>query len=87
MAHGDYNCCAVCDCKMQYSYDATTKEQICTACLKALRTQGLSILDVDELKNWIKTEKPEIVKDVLSKIGYSKCCYGNEVDELVSGLS
>lgn len=87
MAHGDYNCCAICDNKQEYNaFDSKTKEEICTDCLKALRAEGLNILDVEELKNWIKTEQPDKVKIILIKVGYHKCFYDNEVDSVIGAL-
>ena len=49
MAHGDYDCCAVCDCKLSYnSTNPYTKEEICVDCLKALRDNGVNVLDPTE---------------------------------------
>jgi len=84
MAHGDYNCCAVCDNKLDYNaYDARTKEEICPSCLKELRDLGLNILDVTELINWLKTADEKDIQRFTKKTSYSKCFYGNEIDELI----
>jgi len=88
MAHGDYDCCAICDCKLNYNpYLAKEKEDICTDCLKKLRDKevalkGRTILTVDELIEWINEEGLEAVK-ILEEIGFSECYYVNDVDAAV----
>jgi hypothetical protein len=87
MAHGDYHCCAVCDCKMQYDdYDARTKEDICTACLRALHGVGAMVYTGQELAAWI-TANPEAAQVNLPGIGFSKCFYPNPVDAAFAALS
>ena len=81
MAHADYDCCAVCDCKMSFSYNSETKEDICEDCLITLRDNNLSISTVKELIGWIKKKDSEKLKEKVGKIGFSKCCYDNDVDE------
>jgi len=84
MAHGDYNCCAVCDCKLDYNAsDPRTKEEICTDCLHTLRDNGLKILDPDEFIKWIESADREEICDTLKKIGFSFCYYSNPVDDAV----
>ena len=83
MAHGDYNCCAVCDSKLEYSNDSNTKARICSDCLKALRNLGLSILDTGELIKWIEISETAVVKDILHRADFSFCYYDNEVDAAV----
>lgn len=83
MAHADYNCCAVCDCKLDYNaYDARCKQDICTNCLKDLRDVGAMVLDVPELMAWIASDP--YLADKLKRVGYSKCFYENEVDDAVA---
>lgn len=83
MAHGDYNCCAVCDCKLEYSNNAQTKSRICESCLIKLRDHKLNIITVEEFAAWVeKTDKAE-VKRILESIGYSQCFYTNSLDELI----
>lgn len=86
MAHADYNCCAICDCKMDFSYEARTKDEICVDCLKALRNEGLLILDISELEKFMKEEKAKKVIKILDKIGFKKCCYNNKIDDIYNNL-
>ena len=84
MAHTDYHCCAVCDSKLEYGgLDSTTKEQICPVCLKHLRAEGLSILDVDEFLEWLKNTERHKIFFILCKINFRFCRYLNEVDTTV----
>jgi len=84
MAHADYHCCAVCDSKQEYGgFDSTTKEKICPGCLKNLREQGLSILDVSELIDWIKGNDVVEVKRILYNVAFRFCYYSNDVDDAV----
>ncbi len=83
MAHSDYDCCAVCDSKMSYSYDSLTKERICSYCVASLAKQGVIVQDVDELKEWIKETPKETVREVLKNAGYQRCFFENDVDELI----
>lgn len=82
MAHGDYNCCAICDRKLDYNaWNARTKEEICTDCLVKLRDIGLSIITVQELIHWIETEEVEKLRDALKRLQFKPCLYNNPVDE------
>jgi len=82
MSHGDYNCCAVCDSKLEYSAGtANTKARICDACLVRLRDCGLNILTTGELIEWLKTTDKLTLKIALKKIGFSFCYYENLVDD------
>lgn len=85
MAHADYNCCAICDTKMDYAaWEAETKEDICTDCLQNIKKLDLKIADVEDLKEYIRETDYITLKNTLTKLGYYFCCYGNEVDELVA---
>ena len=83
MAHADYNCCAICDSKMEYSEDAQTKERICLDCLRKLRSLKLDILDVPELLQWIESHSTSEVEIALRSMVFSFCYYPNAVDKLV----
>ena len=82
MAHGDYNCCAVCDSKLEYSNDAQTKEELCSWCAVNLAQDGVFVHNVDELKKWMEETNPLVVVTVLTKNHFSTCYYKNEVDDL-----
>lgn len=85
MAHGDYNCCAICDCKMDYSgFDARTKEEICEDCLDRCEKLNLNIKNVDDLRKYIKNARYEELKENLLKLNYSFCWYGNDLDKEIA---
>ena len=84
MAHGDYNCCALCDCKMDYSgWEATTKEEICEDCLDNIKELDLNITNVKELEKFIGDGDYEKVRELLLKCDFWFCHYWNEIDKLV----
>lgn len=80
MAHGDYNCCAVCDSKLAYTGNPTTKEEICPECLLKLQAKNLDIVTSNQLIVWIKKADKEKFK-LLKEIGFQTCCFSNEVDK------
>lgn len=85
MAHADYNCCALCDGKMEYAsfYDATTKDDLCYECMSDLRDAGAHVLNGREFLEWIKSIPDEQLVERLSSLGYWPCYYDNPVDEHV----
>ena len=84
MAHADYNCCAVCDCKRSYNDDAEAKEEICPECLRNLHKAGASdVYTVGELVLWIEETTANDLAKTLVEVGYCACWYGNPVDEAV----
>jgi hypothetical protein len=86
MAHGDYDCCAVCDTKMAYSHDATTKKEVCSECAVSLYVAtGERITSGDALVDWI-TRTGTAAVAILDHAGYSKCYYTNPVDDAVNAL-
>ncbi len=85
MAHGDYSCCAICDCKLCYGEDAT-KEELCTDCLKNIRDKGYSFLDVYELLAGLRAMPIATAKELLTSLGYRECYYLNEFDESVKDI-
>lgn len=82
MAHGDYDCCAVCDNKQSFSYDPETKSEICSSCVAGLARQGVILGSVSELMDWIR-QGSEDVRAALEKVGFLRCYYLNDVDALV----
>lgn len=85
MAHADYDCCAVCDSKMNYNPDAEAKSSICGYCLKRLYKEFLVDIDnVHELMDWVNSVDSSIIRQVLAGMGYSKCYYENPVDDAVA---
>jgi hypothetical protein len=85
MAHADYSCCALCDCKLAFGVERT-KEDLCITCLKSLRKFGVPALDPKEFIEWAKSSPIEIVRRALSECAYHPCPYGNEFDAAISDI-
>jgi hypothetical protein len=83
MAHADYNCCAVCDCKMAYSCDATIKKDMCGPCVANLARLDIICGTVEELTKWVNETAAEKVAVALLAVGFSKCFYNADIDALV----
>lgn len=83
MAHADYNCCAVCDSKLAYSNQATTKEEICSYCVAKMARLGVIVGSAHELIEWINREDRDKIESVLSEAKFRFCIYPNEVDMAV----
>lgn len=80
MAHGDYDCCAVCDSKIDYSDDAETKENLCQDCVRSMHALTGDLIQTQaELLAWLKEATPEQV----IAAGIVPCFYGNPVDTAV----
>lgn len=87
MAHGDYDCCAICDCKIKYNgFDSLTKEKICESCLIGLRINDVHVITFEELIKWVNETDKEFVGKVLKEMGYQRCFYPNRFDTLIDGL-
>ena len=81
MAHGDYKCCAICDCKQEYiGLNDTFKDDICSDCRE---TSGIATVKqlIEKINSF---EDKEQLKEWLKSIGLSECYYQNDVDDLVS---
>lgn len=82
MAHGDYNCCMICDRKMEYNaYEAETKKRPCIGCISTMRDVGTILLTPDEFVAHMKSLSPTDGAAFLVRIGFSKCSYQNAVDQ------
>ena len=81
MAHGDYECCAICDSKQNYiGLNDDFKDDICSYC-----REESGIATVEQLiKKINKFKKKKDLKKWLKKIGLSECYYQNDVDDLIS---
>ena len=85
MAHGDYNCCAICDCKMEYNpYDAKTKEQICVQCIENTIDLGKPITRPEQIEEHLATLSDDAVEIWLRNVEFRCCFYPNDVDEYVN---
>jgi len=82
MAHANYNCCAICDSKLEYAgANAVSKKRICEDCLLKLQKMGLNIVSVEQLVNWIKNEDKNILYKKLKELNFRVCFYYNDVDK------
>ena len=72
MAHADYNCCMICDCKMGYMgyYASETKAKPCETCLQRMRDAEVMFLSPGELINYLETLNMKEALTFLRKIGY-----------------
>ena len=87
MAHANYDCCAICDMKIDYAgMNAETKEELCPDCQVRLREYGIDIkhsYDTQTFIKWVKDTDADTVKKVLTELGFRVCYYSNEVDRVV----
>ncbi len=84
MAHSDYNCCAICDSKLEYAgFNATAKERICESCLIGLQARDLRIVTVAQFIDWVKGTDRDTLRSTLKDLGFRGCHYENEVDDAV----
>jgi hypothetical protein len=82
MAHADYACCAVCDCKMDYvGFDAPTKASICPDCIERSNELGTLIVRPHQIIDRVKDMADDDALVWLHKIGMHPCYYANDVDE------
>lgn len=86
MAHADYDCCAICDCKVNYLPYSEAKEAICVPCLKNLHKAGVMVYTSEELLEWMKSNSDKAV-DILLSVGFEVCGYGNPIDDTFRELS
>lgn len=84
MAHADYDCCALCDCKMAYNSDAGTKDFVCAECAVVFYAEtGVKVTTGEQLVKWIEDASVDVVRDLLTPGLYSRCLYPNAVDDAV----
>lgn len=85
MAHADYNCCLICDRKMDYSSDAETKAHPCPECVATMRDSGGPILLTQpEVIQYVRDTPAEEASAYMRKIGYRRCFYPNDADDAVA---
>lgn len=87
MAHGDYECCACCDRKVNYSPFCESKAVLCPECAVSISLATRHrISGVPELLRWIKGTPNTDAWPVLVAAGYEKCIFSNKVDDEVEVL-
>lgn len=86
MAHADYHCCAICDCRMEYSHSAELKRDLCASCaVDFCLATGFKCLTAECLIDWMK-RTPD-AKRVLHRLGFKICHYDNDVDDEYARLA
>lgn len=87
MAHGDYNCCAICDRKMEYSNSASTKEDLCASCAVNVSMMfGQKITTPEAFIAKAKELPLDVLIGALVELGYSRCSYSGEIDREMGRL-
>lgn len=82
MAHADYDCCAICDCKMSYnSSEPKTKESLCEECLERINSMGIHVYKLDQVKSLLLRMTNELALEFLHKLHFSPCYYPNPFDQ------
>lgn len=82
MAHADYECCAICDCKMGYNGGmAETKDAICPDCIERTAELGHLCVRPAQFLEHVKSLSDEDALKCLNALGFSPCYYGNEIDD------
>ena len=77
MAHADYNCCAICDSKMEYAGgDAKTKETLCDNCQIIT-----GLVTVHQITEGLNSMNYHVTLKWLHDVNYSPCYYDNPLDQ------
>jgi len=88
MAHGDYDCCAICDSKMRYNAgDAKTKDSFCQTCLENIinLTQEPTV-SINNFLLWLSKQPVKERSGILDKLGYRPCFYESCFDDDIAKL-
>lgn len=82
MAHADYDCCAICDCKMNYSGGgADTKASLCVGCIGRTAELGKLLTRPEQVVEHLKGLVDADALVWLHAIGFDPCYYGNDLDK------
>lgn len=85
MAHGNYDCCALCDGGLGLTDDSRAKEDICETCsLFAKYEFAFPIESVSQLIQFTQNATPDQLKILAQR--YEKCSYKNHVDDVLASL-
>lgn len=82
MAHADYDCCVICDSKMDYNAsDPRTKEDVCDCCIEDMMQHGPVMDSPTEIIGHLKTLTDDAALIWLHAVGFSPCYYENAMDQ------
>lgn len=82
MAHADYNCCAICDCKMNYAGGyAETKDKLCPECIERSAALGHLCVRPEQVVEHVKTLDDAAALVWLNAMGFDPCYYENDTDK------
>lgn len=89
MAHADYECCACCDKKLDYSTGAEPKDRLCAECAVDLsRATDQRITTPEALGDWVRQAVDHGLQrtaaEILAATNYRPCPYGNTLDRLIA---
>ena len=78
----DHNSCAVCGSNVgEYvGKAASSKQLICDECSANLKAMGIHATTGKQLLAWMKMQRPRVVLDILTRVGFSTCLFPNSVD-------
>lgn len=80
MAHGDYECCAICDRKM--GYHAFTEDHKTDVCPECREKEGVPATTL-RFMALVEAASREELAVLLPRIGFEFCFYHNPVDDLI----
>lgn len=81
LAHADYNCCAICDDKMEYSgFGSETKAKLCPDCIERSAELGHLCVRPEQVVEYLKTLDDAASLTWLHAMGFSPCYYANDLD-------
>jgi|FLYL01.1.fsa_nt_gi hypothetical protein len=84
MAHGNYECCMICDASLCFDAQAKSKESLCPSCaINVYEETGLRVPRPVEFIAWVRLQTPESLRPVLERLGFESCGYPNPVDAAV----
>ena len=82
MAHADYNCCAICDNKMDYAgFGADTKTKLCPDCIERSAALGKLCVSPEQVAEHIKSLSDADAIAWLHAMGFDPCYYENDLDK------
>ena len=84
MAHADYDCCAICDCKMNYNGGgAETKAALCVDCIERTAELGKLCTRPEQVVEHLASLDDAAALKWLHDIGFDPCYYPNNIDRVL----